>query len=147
MSSARCLALALVAGLSLTLPASAFAPSSDTEVSELGKARGSTRLKFQVHNPVCAEPQNFRFVPHGLPWLRLVHGDVVLGVARGQTKTSAAEINLSGLKPGRYSGNLSIICETCGQHPLSLCDVDKRNVLINVEVVAALRPAMRRLHG
>jgi hypothetical protein len=149
MSGIRSLALALAASLSLAFPAAALAPANDTEISELGQAK-SGRIdvfEIQVHNPVCDKPQNFRFVPHNLPWLRLVHGNRVTAVARGQTKTFAAEINLSGLKPGRYSGNLAIICETCGDVPLSLCDIDKRNVVINVEVVAALPPATRLRHS
>ena len=136
MSGVRTLIVALVA---LLFPASAFSLPSDTEVSDLGKARVGRIdvFEIQVHNPICPDPQDFRFVPHDLPWLHLVHGDRVVGVARGQRKTFAAEINLTGLRPGRYSGNLTIICETCGAHPLTLCDVDKRNVVINVEVVPA----------
>jgi hypothetical protein len=139
MTCMRSLALALAAALGLAFPASALAPASGTEISDLGKAQVGRIdvFEIQVHNPVCREPQNFRFVPHDLPWLRLIHGDAVRSVARGQTKTFSAEINLSGMKPGRYSGNLAIICETCGDFALSLCDVDKRNVVINVEVVAA----------
>jgi hypothetical protein len=149
MSGVRSLALAFIAALVFAVPASALAPASDTEISNLGTAQAGRIdvFEIQVHNPICPEPQTFRFVPHNLPWLRLVNGDRVRDVARGETKTFTAQINLSGLRPGRYSGNLSIVCETCGDHPLALCDIDKRNVVINIEVVAALMPATRAAHG
>ena len=136
MSGGRSLAFALAAALSFIVPAWALAVSGETEISDLGHAQTGRidTFEIQVHNPVCAEPQSFRFVPYNLPWIRMIHGDRLQSVARGQTKTFAAEINLSGLKPGRYSGNLAIVCETCGHYALSLCDIDKRNVVINVEV-------------
>ena len=136
MSGVRSLALVLATALALSVPASAYAPADGTEISNLGKAQSGRidTFEIQVHNPICAEPQSFRFVPHDLPWIRLIHGDRLQSVARGETKTFSAEINLTGLRPGRYSGNLAIICETCGRFTLSLCDIDKRNVVINVEV-------------
>lgn len=135
MSGVRSSALALVAALSFTSSASALIPGG-TEISDLGKAQAGRVdvFEIQVHNPSCSEPQSFRFVPHNLSWIRLIHGDRLQSVARGQTKTFTAEINLSGMKPGRYSGNLAIVCETCGLFAFSLCDIDKRNVVINVEV-------------
>lgn len=137
MSGVSAFVRAVAALLIIAFPATAFSLTSATEISDLGKAEAGRIDVFEinVHNPICAEPQNFRFVPHNLPWIRLTHGDRVLGVSRGQRKVFSAEINLSGLKPGRYEGDIAIICDTCGSPPLSMCDIDKRSVLIKVEIV------------
>ncbi len=107
-------------------------------IVDLGRAPAGTIDGFEVEarNASCEEPQSFRFVPRDFPWLRLVHGNSVRNVNRGRTKLFAAEINLSGLTPGRYAGQLDIICETCGDFVMSRCHIDNEVVTIKVEIVA-----------
>jgi hypothetical protein len=105
---------------------------------DLGQAPAGTIDEFEVEarNSSCDEPQNFRFVPRGTPWLKLVNGSTVRGVERGRTKIFSVQIDLTGLKPGRYRGLLDIICETCGDFVMSRCHIDTESVEILVEVVA-----------
>lgn len=121
-----------MAGLSTSSQASA------PVIVDLGRAPAGTIDGFEVEarNASCDEPQSFRFVARDLPWLRLIYGNSVRSVGRGRAKIFAAEINLSGLTPGRYSGQLDIICETCGDFVMSRCHIDNESVTLKVEVVA-----------
>jgi hypothetical protein len=136
--------LALIAALaaapaSPSVSTTAPKPSGPPEIVDFGQAPADTidSFRVEVRNPACAEPQSFRFVIQNLPWIRLTNGDRLASVQRGEARTFEAQINLSGLKPGRYSGNLYVVCETCAQFALSLCDIDKRRFLLQVEVVPA----------
>lgn len=104
---------------------------------DLGRAPAGTVDAFEVEarNQSCDEPQSFRFAPRGLPWLKLVNGGSVRGVERGKAKWFVAEIDLRGLKPGRYSGRLDVVCETCGDFVLSRCHIDLQTISLSVEVV------------
>ncbi len=139
MSLARHFALIVTIAAPCFVSASAAVPnpSAPIEIADLGQATADTVDVFRVdvRNPACADPQSFRFVPNNLPWLKLTNGNRLASVAHGATKTFVAQIDLSGLKPGRYSGNLDIVCETCGKFTLILCDIDKRRVIVQVEVV------------
>jgi len=138
--SGRFLLVPILVAIKLIFPFAAVAATAAVEIADLGQAAAGVVDVFRVdvRNPACADPQDFRFVPTNLPWLKFTHGDKLEGVAHGQTRTFAAEIDLSGLKPGRYSGRLDIVCETCGQFVLSLCDIDKRQVIVQVQVVASV---------
>lgn len=107
-------------------------------VVDLGRAPAGTidGFEVEVRNASCDEPQSFGFAPRDLPWLKLVYGNRVQNVSRGKSKLFAAEINLTGLKPGQYAGRLDIICDTCGDFVLSRCHIDTESVTIKVEVVA-----------
>jgi hypothetical protein len=127
-------AAALGAALWLSGPAALAAVET---VIDLGQAPAGTIDTFEVEarNQSCDEPQNFRFAPRGLPWLKLVNGSVVRGVERGKTKRFVAEIDLRGLKAGRHSGRLDVICETCGDFAGSRCHIDLKSIALSVVVV------------
>jgi hypothetical protein len=116
----------------LSLPA--FAATKT--VIDLGRAPAGTVDTFEVEarNQSCDEPQNFRFAARDLPWIKLVNGSVVRGVERGKTKLFVAAIDLRGLKPGRHSGRLDVICETCGDFAGSRCHIDLETIALSVEV-------------
>jgi len=122
-------------GLSLSLTSSVEA---ETLSVSLGRAPPGTVDTFEVEarNASCDQPQDFRFSPRNLPWLKLVNGAAVKDIARGRTKKFVARIDLTGLKPGRHAGRLEVICETCGGSPvLSQCRIDTHMIALEVEVV------------
>lgn len=123
-----------VVGLAFGLTAAALAASVTTV--DLGQAPAGTVDDFQVEvrNQSCDEPQNFRFAPRGLPWLKLVNGGSVRNVARGTSRMFVARIDLTGMRAGRYAGQLDVICETCGDFVMSRCHIDRETISIQVEV-------------
>lgn len=128
-------------GFSLSLTSSADA---ETLSVALGPAPPGTIDTFEVEarNVSCDQPQDFKFVPRDLPWLKLVNGSVVKDVGRGRAKKFVARIDLTGLKPGRHAGRLDVVCETCGSTPvLSQCRLDTHSIALEVEV------AMRGARG
>lgn len=130
----------LFAATLVTLPGAAAAPAS----LDLGAAPAGTIDTFEIEtrNASCEAPQDFRFVPNNLPWLKLVNGDMVREVARGKTKMFVAKIDLTGLKPGRYAGHLDIECDTCrvctscSVTVIPACRIDLSRLALALEVVA-----------
>ena len=132
---------AFVLPMCFGLSASAV-PSDPQSVVDLGEAPLNTIDDFEVEarNASCDVPQDFRFVPRGLSWLKLNHGSAVYKVARGSMKRFVALIDLSGLRPGRYAGNLDIVCDTCGDFVMSSCHIDRQSLRLEVEVVDDREP-------
>lgn len=124
----------LAAGLYLCLTSPADAERLSVS---LGQAAPGTIDTFEVEarNQSCDQPQDFKFVPRNLPWLKLVNGSAVKGIARGRSKKLVARIDLTGLRPGRYSGWLDVVCETCGALALTSCRIDTETIAVEVEVV------------
>lgn len=124
----------LAAGLSLCLTSPADAEKLSVS---LGQAVPGTVDTFEVEarNQSCDQPQDFKFVPRNLPWLKLVNGNAVKGIAHGRSKKLVARIDLTGLRPGPYSGWLDVVCETCGAPTLTSCRIDTETIAVEVEVV------------
>jgi hypothetical protein len=131
----RKLTLSVAAG-ALWLSGAAALAAVETAI-DFGQAPAATIDTFEIdaRNQSCDEPQNFRFATRGLPWLKLVNGSVVRGVERGKSKRFVAQVDLRGLKPGRYNGRLDVICETCGDFVASRCQIDLQSIALSVEVV------------
>ena len=125
----------LAIGLSLGLASSAGAERLSVS---LGQAPPGTVDTFTVEarNASCDQPQDFRFVPNNLAWLKLIHGGYVKNIARGQSKKFVAQIDLTGLAPGHYAGRLDVVCETCGPPNLRHCRIDTHMITLEVDVVA-----------
>lgn len=124
----------VAAGLSFCLTSPADAERLSVS---LGQAAPGTIDTFEVEarNQSCDQPQDFKFVPRNLPWLKLVNGNAVRGIARGRSKKLVARIDLTGLSPGRYSGRLDVVCETCGGPTLTSCRIDTETIAVEVDVV------------
>lgn len=128
----------VVAALGAFVVASAAGTVGSSVSVDLGQAPSGTVDTFEVEarNASCDEPQDFRFASRETPWLKLVNGSSVKRVERGKAKTFVAEIDLRGLKPGRYRGQLDVACETCGDFVLYRCHIDTKSIAIAIEIVA-----------
>ena len=125
----------LAIGLSFWLTSTAYA---EQLAVNLGQAPAGTVDKFEVEarNASCDQPQDFKFVPNNLAWLKLIHGGYVKNIAQGQSKKFVAQIDLTGLAPGHYAGRLDVICETCGAPALRHCRIDTHMITLEVDVTA-----------
>jgi len=94
-------------------------------------------VEFEARNTSCDPPQNFRFVPRDMPWLKFGSGNRLTNVERGKVKRLVAHVDLSGMKPGRYSGRLDVDCETCGNFVMSECHIDQGSMMLEIEVTAS----------
>jgi len=117
------------------------APTASAEqlAVDFGQVRPGTVDTFEIdaRNESCDQPQDFKFLPRDLPWLKLTHGNSVRDIARGKSKKFVTTIDLAGLGPGRHSGRIDVLCETCGREPkLTSCRIDTHSIALTVEVVA-----------
>ena len=72
-----------------------------------------------------------------MPWLKFSNGNRLLNVERGKVKRLVADVDLHGMRPGRYSGRLDVECETCGSFVMSECHIDQGSTTIEIEVTTS----------
>ena len=110
-----------------------------THKINLGKRQaGQTYpLDLNAQNQNCEQLLDFRFEANDAPWLTFPSGNLVTGVAQGQTKPLAAMLDLTNVKPGHYSGQVEVSCENCGWFIFANCKIDKQMIRFDLDVVPA----------
>jgi len=68
---------------------------------------------FSASNASCPGRHDFEIRVEGAPWLRVTGPARLEDVAAGETKSTAAEVDLTGVAPGAHHGTLAIRCLDC----------------------------------
>lgn len=130
---------ALVFFLTLTGAASA---QSDSGVQQrninLGdrEAGRSYWLALGAENKNCPQPLDFRFTSK-TSWLKMPPDPVVRQVPAGQTRQIQATLDLSNVAPGQHEAFVDVDCENCGFLIFKNCRIDKQQLRLAVNVIAA----------
>ena len=118
-SSVHCAAAAALAWACLAaLPALAQGgtPSPlETGTWDLGTLDAGTTYPttLAAHNASCPGSHDFEISVRGAPWLEITGPRVLTGVAVGETRTTAARVDLTAVEPGPLSGEVTITCLDC----------------------------------
>jgi hypothetical protein len=108
-----------------------------TQVNLGVKPSGSaTPLTLSAQNRDCKAPQDFRFTSK-TAWIKLPPDPVARQVPQGGAKDVQATIDLTGVAPGRYQGQVEVDCETCGFFIFQNCFIDKHVIQLAVDVAPA----------
>jgi hypothetical protein len=119
-----------IASLGLTANANA-----EPQAVQLGsKQAGKTYpLTLGAENKNCPQPLDFRFTSQ-TPWIRMPTDPVARQIPQGQTRDLNATIDLNGLAPGPYQGNVEVQCDNCGWFIFQNCKIDKQVLWFYVQV-------------
>lgn len=91
-------------------------------------------VKIAAENRNCRGKQTFAISIEETPWLRLTGPATLQRIGRGQGKTTEAEVDLRGMRPGLYRGYILIECLTCPPPPKCTISTDR------IEVVVLAKP-------
>ncbi len=108
---------------------------TDIELGER-EAGKSYPLVLGAQNRNCPQPLDFRFTSKTL-WLKMPADPVARQVPTGQTRDIQATIDLTNAALGRQQGFLDVDCENCGFFVFKNCKIDKQQLRLNLNVVAA----------
>ena len=140
--SKRCIS-AFIVGLAFFAPSPALAAdSAEGQTYDLGTRQAGQTYPFavQARNADCQDPQDFRFEARRMKWMRFASGNIVRGVGAGQSKQLPVQLDFTNVKPGRYSGEIDVVCETCTFLVFTDCFIDKQTITLQVNVVAGQVP-------
>lgn len=115
------------------LPA-ALAQYDDVQLSP--RPTGSNApLALEASNQNCQQPLDFRFTSR-TPWIKMPADPVARQIPAGQSRSIQATIDLTGVPPGPHQGFVDVDCENCGWFIFANCKVDKRQLRLNLNVIA-----------
>jgi len=139
--------VAAFAALLLSLTPSA--PGADAQITDAGVWAAGRAYPFalEARNASCTDPQDFRFEPQNVPWLKLPQGNVARAVAQGEARSLPALLDFTNTAPGRHRGQIDVECDTCGWFIFRACHIDKQTILLQVEVTPASTAAAGRAPG
>lgn len=84
-------------------------------------------------NAFCPGRHDFEIRVEGAPWLRVTGTPLLEDVAVGETKTTGALVDLTGVAPGEHRGTVSIRCLDCPP----TCRQDETTFEVRLVAVAA----------
>jgi hypothetical protein len=138
MQARRLAAFLALATLTVLTSLPAWAQKERLLSHNLGKMQAGQSYPFGLaaHNVNCEQLLDFRFEIRNTPWLHVDGEPVARNVPAGQTRTVPATIDLTKTPPGRYRGQVDVICENCGFWVFANCAIDKQVLTLVLEVTA-----------
>lgn len=120
----------------------AQAPTPPDGVIDLGKREVGKAYPFSLiaQNLNCSQPQDFKFVINGNGWLKIPGDPVAHQIGKGQQKSVPAQLDFTRLPPGRYTAQVTIVCDTCQFLVFANCKISDRQMLVQIEAVAPPPP-------
>ena len=113
-------------------------PAVDIQSVDFGaREQGRTYpLTLTAENVNCNAPQDFRFDLSGASWISAEQETVVRNVPKGGAKSISAMMDFRSEVPGTVSGEVRVVCETCGYIPLiKNCRINDRLLVLQAQVI------------
>lgn len=127
-----CLRISIFIAVCCATPA--LAQFDDVQLS--ARPSGSqSPLALEASNQNCQQPLDFRFISR-TSWIKLPADPVARQIPAGQSRSIQAIIDLTGVPPGPAQAFVDVECENCGWFIFQSCKVDKRQLRLNIDVLA-----------